>query len=316
MKQRRLGSGGPTVGAIGYGAMPLNWEYGEPVGEAEATALVRRALDLGVTLIDTADAYGPFVNEELVGRTLRGRREEAVLSTKVGLVLRTADPITYDRAGSPEHIAASCDGSLSRLDTEWIDIYFLHRVDPEVPVGESVGAMAELIEAGKVRAIGLCEVDVHTLDRAHAVHPISAVQSELSLWTRGPVSEVIPWCDAHSAAFLPYSPLGRGFLTGRLAAHELSRSDFRHGMPRFEREAMEGNRRIVDGIAEVAASRGATNAQVALAWLLAQSPNVIPIPGTKRIEYLEENSAAADLLLSPEDLAELDALPEPVGDRY
>lgn len=294
--------------------MPLNWEYGTPVGEAEARRVVDRALDLGVNLIDTADAYGP--NEELVGRLLARRRDEAVLATKVGLVLTGTDPITYDRNGRPEHIRSSCDASLARLGVEVIDLYQLHRVDPEVPVEETVGAMAELVAAGKVRAIGLSEVDVANLERATSVHPIRSVQSELSLWTRGALAEVVPWCTTREVAFLPYSPLGRGYLTGRLSADELTSADFRSGLPRFEREAMEANRRIVDGIAGVARRHDATNAQVALAWLLAQSPMIIPIPGTKQVAYLEENAAAADLSLTDEDLADLAALPEPVGGRY
>jgi aryl-alcohol dehydrogenase-like predicted oxidoreductase len=314
VRQRRLGPDGPSVGAIGYGAMPLNWEYGTPVGEEEARAVIDRALDLGVTLIDTADAYGP--NEALVGRILEARRDEAVLATKVGLVLTGTDPITYDKNGRPEHVVASCDESLQRLRTKVIDLYQLHRVDPAVPVEETVGAMAGLVEAGKVRAIGLSEVDVATLERAAAVHPIASVQSELSLWTRDPLAEVVLWCVANEVAFLPYSPLGRGYLTGRLSSDDFDLADFRAGLPRFKREAMETNRCIVDGIATVADRHGATNAQVALAWLLAQAPVVVPIPGTKRIQYLEENAAAADLVLTDQDLADLDALPAPAGGRY
>lgn len=312
--RRRLGASGQEVGAIGYGAMPLNWEYGTPVAEDEARRVVHRALDLGVTLIDTSDAYGD--NEQLVGRVLRGRRAEAVVATKVGLVLVDDDPIAYDNNGRPDHIRRACDASLARLGGDVIDLYQLHRVDPAVPVEESVGAMAELVTAGKVRTIGLSEVDNETLERANDVHPIASVQSELSLWTRGPLDQVVPWCEAQGIAFLPYSPLGRGYLTGRLSADQLGRMDFRSRLPRFEREAMEGNRRIVEGIAAVAERHGATNAQVALAWLLARSPIIVPIPGTKRLRYLEENAAAADLVLTPQDMADLDSLPEPVGDRY
>lgn len=312
MDARRLGD--IRVGAIGYGAMPLNWEYGSPVGDDEARGVVHRALDLGVTLIDTSDAYGD--NEVALGKALGRRREEAVVATKVGLILTNDDPITYENNGRPDHIHEACDASLSRLGIDVIDLYQLHRVDPEVPVEESVGAMAELVEAGKVRVIGLSEVDVATLEAAGAVHPITSVQSELSLWTRGALDEVVPWCEANGVAFLPYSPLGRGYLTGRLTSEELSRSDFRSQLPRFEQAAMEANRRIVEGIAAVALRHGATNAQVALAWLLAQASVVIPIPGTKRIRYLEENAAAAGLVLTAEDLADLDSLPEPVGSRY
>lgn len=312
MDTRRLGD--MQVGCIGYGAMPLNWEYGSPVGDDEARDVVHRALDLGITLIDTSDAYGE--NEVALGKALGSRREEAVVATKVGLVLTNDDPITYQNNGRPDHIRAACDASLARLGIDVIDLYQLHRVDPEVPVEESVGAMADLVEAGKVRMIGLSEVDVVTLRAGGAVHPITSVQSELSLWTRGALDEVVPWCEANGVAFLPYSPLGRGYLTGRLTSGELSRTDFRSQLPRFEEAAMEANRRIVDGIAAVADRHGATNAQVALAWLLAQAPVVIPIPGTKRIRYLEENAVAADLVLTPEDLADLDSLPDPVGARY
>lgn len=312
MDVRRLGD--MQVGSIGYGAMPLNWEYGSPVGDDAARRVVYRALDLGITLIDTSDAYGD--NEVALGRALGTRREEAVVATKVGLILTDDDPITYENNGRPDHIDAACDASLARLGVDVIDLYQLHRVDPEVPVEESVGAMADLVEAGKVRVIGLSEVDVATLEAAGAVHPITSVQSELSLWTRGTLDEVVPWCEAGGVTFLAYSPLGRGYLTGRLTSEELSRTDFRSQLPRFEQTAMEANRRIVDGIAAVADRHGATNAQVALAWLLAQAPVVIPIPGTKRIRYLEENAAAADLVLTPEDLADLDSLPDPVGARY
>lgn len=314
MRARRLGSDGPEVGAIGYGAMVLNWEYGTPVATGEATEVVHRALDLGVTLIDTADAYGP--NEALVGQTLRGRRDDAVVSTKVGLVVDGTDPIMYENDGSSAHIRASCDESLRRLGTDHIDVYHLHRVDPDVPVEESVGAMAELIEGGKVGGLGLCEVDVDTLERAQAIHPLTSVQSELSLWTRGALAEVVPWCEAHGVAFLPFSPLGRGYLTGRLDRSDLDSNDWRTQLPRFSEDAMDANRRIVEGISEVAARRDATNAQIALAWLLAQSPVIVPIPGTKRLRYLEENAAAAGLELSASDLADLDALPDPVGGRY
>ena len=316
MQRRRLGAAGPSVGAIGYGAMPLNWEYGSPVAEPEAVAVVHRALDLGCTLIDTADAYGPFVNEELLGRCLGDRRDEAVISTKTGLVMTNSAPITYVNDGTPDHIRDSCDGSLRRLGVDIIDLYTLHRVDPKVPVEESVGAMAGLVEAGKVRSLGLSEVDVSTVERAMTVAPIASIQSELSLWTRGALDEVVPWCAANGVAFLPFSPLGRGFLTGQLDTSTLTSTDFRFGMPRFEAEAAVANQAIVEGIAQVAGRHGASNAQVALAWLLAQGPMVIPIPGTKRIRYLEDNAAAAELVLTPQDLADLDSLPAPVGDRY
>ncbi len=314
MIQRTLGDSGIEVGAIGYGAMPLNWEYGTPVGDQEAGRVVGKALDSGVTLLDTADCYGR--NEELLGRAISGRRDEAILSTKVGLVVAGEDPLTYVHDGRPSHIRLSCDRSLRRLAVESIDLYQLHRVDPTVPVEESVGAMAELVAAGKVRAIGLSEVDVPTIERARAVHPISSVQSELSLWTREALDDMVPWCVANGVAFLPYSPLGRGYLTGRLTASQIGRTDFRSQLPRFQSEAMEANRAIVEGIAVVAARHAATNAQVALAWLLAQSVRLIPIPGTKSVRYVEENAQAAALALTDADLAALDALPLPQGDRY
>ncbi|CAN5767087.1 aldo/keto reductase [soil metagenome] len=314
MITRVLGSSGIEVGTVGYGAMPLNWEYGTPVGDEEAAAVVGRALDSGVTLLDTADCYGR--NEELLGQALRGRREEAVLSTKVGLVVSSEDPLTYKNDARPSHIRSSCDRSLRRLGVDVIDLYQLHRVDPSVPVEESLGAMAELVADGKVRALGLSEVDVSTLERAMAVHPIASVQSELSLWTRQPLEEVVPWCDTHDVAFLPYSPLGRGYLTGQLESADLDSADFRSQLPRFSSEAMEANRAIVAGIAAVAVRHEATNAQVALAWLLAQSERVIPIPGTKTVRYVEENAKAADLRLTADDLDALEALPSPVGGRY
>ena len=294
--------------------MPLNWEYGEAVSDTEATAVVHRAIDLGVTLIDTADSYG--ANEELVGRTLRGRREEVVVSTKVGLIVTNDNPITYERNGRPEHIHQSCRASLARLQTEVIDVYTLHRVDPAVPVEESMGAMADLVSEGLVRAVGLSEVDVATLERAVSVHPVASVQSELSLWSRDALDEVVPWCTENGVAFLPYSPLGRGYLTGSLGGEALPSTDFRSTLPRFSAEMMSANQGLVDAIAEVGGRHNASNAQVALAWLLAQGPTVVPIPGTKRIAYLEDNVGAASLALSDEDLADLDRLPPPAGDRY
>jgi aryl-alcohol dehydrogenase-like predicted oxidoreductase len=270
-----------------------------------------------VTLIDTADMYGPFTNEELVGRAIAGRRDEVVLATKCGNVVEDAASYRIRRDGRPEHIRSACEGSLRRLGVETIDLYYLHRVDPNVPVEESVGAMAELVAAGKVRRLGLSEVDVPTLERASAVHEIAAVQSELSLWTRDALAEVLPWCEARGVGFVPFSPLGRGFLTGRYrSADEFGEGDFRSRNPRFQPEAVEANLALADRVREVAERVGATAGQVALAWTLEQGEHVVPIPGTKRLAYLEENAAAAEVRLSADDLAELDALQPPVGSRY
>ena len=313
MQQRSLGAG-PVVGAVGLGCMGMSWAYGSEQRDDDVSVhVVRRALDLGVTLIDTADVYGPHTNEQLVGRALQGRRDEAVLATKVGLLV---GPDGIVRDGRPEHVREGIDASLQRLGVEAVDLWQLHRVDERVPVEETWGAMAEAVQAGKVRYLGMSEVGVAELERAHAVHPVTTVQSELSLWTRDPLAEVLPWCAANGAGFLPYSPLGRGFLTGTVTAESFGRDDFRAGLPRFTEQAMAQNRTIVEQVRAVAERVGATPAQVALAWVLAQGDHVVPIPGTKRVRYLEENAAAADVVLSADDLATLDALPQPTGARY
>jgi aryl-alcohol dehydrogenase-like predicted oxidoreductase len=315
METRVLGVSGIEVGSIGLGCMGMS--HGYDVGtadESESVAVIHRALEIGVTLLDTADVYGPFTNEELLGRALVGHRDRAVVATKCGLV---HDPsFRYERNGSPDHVRTACDASLRRLGTDRIDLFQLHRVDPATPLEETWGAFAGLVEAGKVRAIGLSEVTVEQLEACHAIHPVASVQSELSLWTRDWAEDVLPWCTAHGVAFLPYSPLGRGFLTGALGGREFGADDFRSGLPRFAPQAMAENQAIVDAVSVVAARHGATPAQVALAWLLAQGPGVVPIPGTKRVARLEENAAAARLALPAEDLAELDALPAPSGGRY
>ena len=316
MRTRTLGDNGPEVGAIGYGAMGLNWAYGNREG-IDGEAVIHRAVDLGCTLIDTADMYGPHTNEQLVGRALAGRRDAVTLATKCGIVVEDLATYTLGRNGSPDHIRASIDGSLVRLGVDHVDLYYLHRPDPEVPIEESVGALGEIVAAGKARAIGLSEVTRDELARAHATHPIAAVQSELSLWTRDALPEVLPFCAANGIAFVPFSPLGRGFLTGRLTSRdELVEGDARRNWPRFEQQALEANQAIVDAVRRVAARHDAAPGQIALAWTLAQGEHVVPIPGTKRIPYLEENAAAADLDLTAEDLAELDAVPEAVGTRY
>jgi aryl-alcohol dehydrogenase-like predicted oxidoreductase len=314
--RRTLGVDGPPVGAIGLGCMGMSWGYTAAERDDSASvAVLHRALEIGVTLVDTADVYGPFHNEELVGRALRARRDHAVLATKAGLVADDQRSIT--RNGRPEHLRAACEASLQRLDTDHVDLYQLHRVDPDVPIEESWGAMAELVAAGKVRALGLSEVGVEELERAHAVHPVSSLQSELSLWTRGPINDgTLDWCVQHGAAFLPFAPLGRGFLTGTLRPGSFADDDFRAANPRFSDEAMAANQAIVDAVRTVAARHEASAAQVALAWLLALGEAVLPIPGTKRLTYLEENAAAAQLDLTPADLAELDALPTASGERY
>ena len=312
---RRLGLDGPEVGAIGLGCMGMSWAYGAAErDDNQSVEVLRRALDLGVTLIDTADVYGPFTNEQLVGRGLEGRRADAFLATKVGLV---AGPDGVQRDGSPEHVRSGIDASLQRLRTDHVDLYQLHRVDEQVPLEETWGAMADLVAEGKVRFLGLSEVGVSELEKAHAIHPVTAVQSELSLWTRDPLAEVLPWCASHGVGFLPFSPLGRGFLTGTVTSADFDSRDFRARNPRFTPAAMAANTTaIVEKVRAVAGRVGATPAQVALAWVLAQGETVVPIPGTKKLRYLEDNAAAACVALSADDLAELDALPPPVGPRY
>ena len=316
MDQRILGSGGPSVGAVGLGCMPMNWAYSGDTSEDEAFRAIHRAIDLGVTLLDTADVYGPFTNEDLVGRALEGRRDQVVLATKVGLTVGPNGGYPLSNAGRPEHIRAAIDASLQRLRTEVVDLYQLHRIDPAVPLEESWGAMADLVQAGKVRALGLSEANVDEIRRAQAIHPVASVQSELSLWTRDHLAEVIPWCAANGVAFIPFSPLGRGFLTGAITAASFDDVDFRAKNPRFSQASIEANLAIVEQIRAVADRHRATPAQIAIAWTLAQGPHVIPIPGTRRMRYVEENAAAAAIRLTEQDLAELDSLPEAVGSRY
>jgi aryl-alcohol dehydrogenase-like predicted oxidoreductase len=311
---RTLGTSGPAVGPIGLGCMGMSWAYGATErDDAQSIAVLHRALDLGVTLIDTADAYGPFTNEELVGRGLKGRRDEAVLATKVGLVVQDG---AMTRDGRPEHVREGIDASLRRLQTDHVDLYQLHRVDDAVPLEETWGAMAELVAQGKVRHLGLSEVDVAQLETAHAIHPVTTLQSELSLWTRDALDAVLPWCQEHGVGFLPFSPLGRGFLTGTIVPGSFGSEDFRSRNPRFTDEAMTANAAIVSAVQAVAARHEATAAQVALAWVLALGEHVVPIPGTKKVHYLEQNAAAAGLVLTAQDQAELAALPAPVGTRY
>ncbi|CAN5239364.1 aldo/keto reductase [soil metagenome] len=312
---RPLGADGPAVGSIGLGCMGMSWAYGEAERDDEvSTAVLHRALDLGVTLIDTAQAYGPFTNEELVGRALAGRRGEAVLATKTGLVVDSQRGLGRD--GRPEHVRASLLESLQRLRTDRVDLYYLHRVDENVPLAQTWAAMAECVADGTALALGLSEVTVEQAAECHAIHPVAAIQSELSLWTRDAVPDVLPWCAANGVAFVPFSPLGRGFLTGAVSAGSFDAADFRARNPRFTEEAMNANQALVEQVRTIADRLDATPGQVALAWTLAQGEHVVPIPGTKRLAYLEENAAAARIELSPDDLATLEALPPPVGARY
>lgn len=312
---------GRKVGAVGLGCMGMTWAYGS--GDSDRAAHVRvlhRALEIGVTLIDTADAYGPYTNEELVGEALVGRRDQAFLATKCGLVHRSTQQGTgnFDIGfnGRPEHIRASIDGSLRRLRVDNVDLYQLHRVDPEVPIEESWGAMAEAVSAGKAKAIGLSEASVANIERARKVAPVASVQSELSLWTRDH-TDVLEYCTREGIAFLAFSPLGRGFLTGRFTKPEdFDSNDWRLKNPRFQEGAMRANRALLDVVESVAKRQSITLAQVALAWTLAQSPVVVPIPGTRKVERLEENAAAADVVLSSDDLAELARIQAPIGGRY
>lgn len=301
---------------IGLGCMPMSFGYVDAESEDDPGSVIGLALELGVTMFDTADVYGPFTNEELLGRALQGRRHEATIATKVGLVVGPNGGYPLSRDARPERIAVEVRSSLQRLRTDVIDLYYLHRVDERVPLEESWGAMSKLVDEGLVRAIGLSEVTVDQLDRAHAIHAVGAVQSELSLWTRDPLDDVVGWCERNGCAFVPFSPLGRGFLTGTITDASFDEGDFRASNPRFTEEAIGANQAIVEVVRAVAGRHDATSAQVALAWVLAQSPNVLPIPGTKRRRYLEENVAASSLPLTTDDLAELDAMPSPSAPRY
>jgi aryl-alcohol dehydrogenase-like predicted oxidoreductase len=315
MRMRQLGGVG-SVGAIGLGCVGMSAEYAPTRRDDERSLeVLRRAVALGVTLFDTADVYGPFTNERLLGRGLGPFRDEIVIASKCGLVIDPSRGVSVPD-GRPEHVRAACDASRRRLGVEVVDLYHLHRVDPAVPVEESWGAMAELVTEGHVRTLGLCEVDAATLARAHAIHPVAVVQSELSLWTRGPLDEVLPWCERNGAGFLAYSPLGRGYLTGTIDSSDFEPDDIRAGNPRFTAAAIAANRHLVAVIAEVGREVGATPGQVALAWLLAASERIVPIPGTSRPAHLEENAAAAEVRIPAEALQRLDDLPAPVGARY
>ena len=314
MKHTKLGT--LDVSRLGLGTMGMSAFYtGAGTDDAESIRTIRRALDLGVTFFDTAQAYGPYTNETLLGKALGADRDSVVVASKFAIVNRTSGQREQD--GSPENLRASFDDSLRRLGTDHLDLYYEHRIDPKVPVEDTVGAFAELIQAGKLRGYGLSEASVDTIRRAHAVHPVTAVQSEYSLWTRDPEAEVLPVLRELGIGFVPYSPLGRGFLTGAIRSTDaLDASDFRRVNPRFEGDNLTENLKIVDAVEAVARELGATPAQVALAWILAQGEGIAPIPGTKRVGRLEENVAADSVTLTGDQLATLNALPAPVGDRY
>jgi aryl-alcohol dehydrogenase-like predicted oxidoreductase len=319
VKLRSLGANGPRVSTIGLGCMGMSVFYGRR-DDAESIATIHRALELGVTLLDTSNSYGPFVNEELVGRAIKGRRDECFLATKFGVVRDPSNPSVLTFDGSPAYVHRAVEGSLQRLGVETIDLYYQHRVDPKVPIEETVTALAALVRAGKVRYIGLSEASVETLERAHRVHPVTALQTEYSLWTRDPEAGVLAACRRLGVGFVPYSPLGRGFLTGAINRPEdFAEGDYRRQSPRFQGENFERNLALVDKVRSFAVRKVCTPAQLALAWVLAQGDDVIPIPGTKRRRYLEENVGALDVVLTPGELAEIDAVIPPgsaAGARY
>ena len=319
MQTRKLGS--LEVSALGLGCMGMSAFYGS-ADEAEAEATIQRALELGINFLDTAQLYGPLTNEELVGRAIKGHRDEYVIATKFARRMDSATPGDMSTVGkvdgSAGHVLSSIDGSLKRLGTDHVDLFYQHRVDPNVEIEETVGAMAELVKQGKVRHIGLSEAAPDTIRRAHAVHPITAVQTEYSMWSRDPENGVIPTCRELGIGFVPYSPLGRGFLSGRFTSpDDLDQNDFRRQGPRFTGANLDANLKLAGKVAEIAQEKGITPAQLALAWVLAQGEDLVPIPGTKRREYLEQNAGAVDVELTDEDLARIDAeLPSAAGDRY
>ncbi len=319
MEKRKLGSQGLVVSQLGLGCMGMSEFYGE-LDDSESIATIHRALDLGVNFLDTADMYGVGANEELVGKAIASRREQVVLATKFGIQRNQESAGSRSVNGKPEYAIAACDASLKRLKVDYIDLYYLHRVDPNVPIEETVGAMAELVKQGKVGYLGLSEAGANTIRRAHQVHPITALQSEYSLWSRDPEAEIIPTIRELGIGFVPYSPLGRGFLSGKFKTPEdIPADDYRRFTPRFQGENFYKNLQLVEKIEEIATQKGATPGQLALAWVLAQGEDIVPIPGTKRRTYLEENVAAVDIKLTKEELARInEVVPHNIaaGTRY
>jgi aryl-alcohol dehydrogenase-like predicted oxidoreductase len=308
MQERKLGSEGLKASQMGLGCMGMSEFYG-PHEDKESLAVIDRALELGINFLDTADAYGPYTNEALVGKAIKGRRGKFVVATKFGFVRNLDDSQWRGMSGKPDYVQFACESSLKRLDTETMDLYYLHRVDPETPIEETVGAMAKLVQQGKVRTLGLSEVSAATLKRAQAIHPITAVQTEYSLWSRDPEREILNYCKECGVAFVAYSPLGRGFLTGQITKPEyLAADDWRLNAPRFQGENFQKNLSLVDKIKAIAKDKECTPAQLALAWVMAQGDHIFPIPGTKKIKYLEENAGAADILFTEKELADISNL--------